>query len=112
MISSDKAVRPTNIMGASKRVAELVLLALQNGRTKYVAVGFGNVLVPMVASSHFQKADRRRRAGNRDSSRNAALLYDHPRSVPVGGKRPDFSLGALGGHPKPASRGHLKTGQL
>ena len=44
MISSDKAVRPTNIMGTTKRVAELVLLALQNGRTKYVAVRFGNVL--------------------------------------------------------------------
>ena len=44
MISSAKAVRPTNIMGATKRVAELLLLALQNGRTKYVAVRFGNVL--------------------------------------------------------------------
>jgi FlaA1/EpsC-like NDP-sugar epimerase len=44
MISSDKAVRPTNIMGTTKRVAELVLLALQNGCTKYVAVRFGNVL--------------------------------------------------------------------
>jgi FlaA1/EpsC-like NDP-sugar epimerase len=44
MISSDKAVRPTNIMGATKRIAELVLLALQNGCTKFVAVRFGNVL--------------------------------------------------------------------
>jgi FlaA1/EpsC-like NDP-sugar epimerase len=44
MISSDKAVRPTNIMGATKRIAELLLLALQNGQTKYSAVRFGNVL--------------------------------------------------------------------
>jgi FlaA1/EpsC-like NDP-sugar epimerase len=44
MISSDKAVRPSNVMGATKRVAELLLLGLQNGRTKYVAVRFGNVL--------------------------------------------------------------------
>jgi FlaA1/EpsC-like NDP-sugar epimerase len=44
LISSDKAVRPTSVMGASKRIAELILLALQNGRTRYVAVRFGNVL--------------------------------------------------------------------
>jgi len=44
MISSDKAVRPTNVMGATKRVAELLLMGLQNGSTKYVAVRFGNVL--------------------------------------------------------------------
>jgi FlaA1/EpsC-like NDP-sugar epimerase len=44
MISSDKAVRPTNIMGATKRVAELLILELQNGGTKFVSVRFGNVL--------------------------------------------------------------------
>jgi len=44
MISSDKAVRPTNMMGATKRMAELLLLTMQNGGTKYVAVRFGNVL--------------------------------------------------------------------
>ncbi len=44
MISSDKAVRPTNVMGATKRVAELLVNALQNGGTKYTSVRFGNVL--------------------------------------------------------------------
>jgi FlaA1/EpsC-like NDP-sugar epimerase len=44
MISSDKAVRPTNVMGATKRIAELILLGLQNGGTQFVAVRFGNVL--------------------------------------------------------------------
>jgi FlaA1/EpsC-like NDP-sugar epimerase len=44
LISSDKAVRPGNIMGATKRIAELLLSSLQNGPTKYVAVRFGNVL--------------------------------------------------------------------
>ena len=44
MISSDKAVRPTNVMGATKRVAELMVNALQNGSTKYASVRFGNVL--------------------------------------------------------------------
>jgi len=44
LISSDKAVRPANVMGATKRLAELLVLALQNGRTRYTAVRFGNVL--------------------------------------------------------------------
>lgn len=44
LISSDKAVRPSSIMGATKRVAEIMLHAFQNGGTKYVAVRFGNVL--------------------------------------------------------------------
>ena len=47
MISSDKAVNPTSVMGVTKRIAELIVSAASNGRdngTMFVSVRFGNVL--------------------------------------------------------------------
>ena len=47
LISSDKAVNPTNVMGGSKRLAERVVRAMQaqaGGKTSFLAVRFGNVL--------------------------------------------------------------------
>ena len=44
LVSTDKAVKPTNVMGASKRVAELLLQSFQGNGTKFVAVRFGNVV--------------------------------------------------------------------
>lgn len=45
MISSDKANRPPNVMGATKRIAEMLITSLnQSGETKFSAVRFGNVL--------------------------------------------------------------------
>lgn len=46
LVSTDKAVRPTNFMGASKRVAELICkrFAQQGAKTKFLIVRFGNVM--------------------------------------------------------------------
>jgi len=44
LVSTDKAVRPTNVMGASKRVTELLMACFAGTATRFMAVRFGNVV--------------------------------------------------------------------
>jgi len=44
MVSTDKAVNPTNVMGATKRLAEIYVQSIEHGPTQFVTTRFGNVL--------------------------------------------------------------------
>ena len=86
LVSTDKAVSPTTVMGASKALAEWAVEAARarHPRTSYATVRFGNVLgssgsvVPI-----FRAPDRGRRPGDRDRRAHDALLHDDPRGRPA-----------------------------
>ena len=92
LVSTDKAVTPATVMGASKALAEWAVEAAQNRyrATRYAAVRFGNVLgssgsvVPI-----FRRQIAAGRPGDRDRREDVALLHDDPRGGaadhPLGG---------------------------
>ena len=83
LVSSDKAVRPTNIMGASKRLAELILQAFAqepHSSTIFTMVRFGNVLEFIrLGGAALPQPDQGGRPGHRDSSGGDPLFHVDPR---------------------------------
>ena len=76
-ISTDKAVRPSSVMGASKRLGEMVIRAFAdvNG-TKCMSVRFGNVLGSSGSPCAYPGADTGRRAAYGYAPGRYALFYD------------------------------------
>ena len=79
LISSDKAVRPTNIMGASKRISELCvqgIYTILKYYTQFSIVRFGNVLESSDQLYQNLKANKRRWTGYINTSRCYKVFHD------------------------------------
>jgi FlaA1/EpsC-like NDP-sugar epimerase len=97
MISTDKAVNPTNVMGATKRMAELVVqgVAAEFTATEYVSVRFRQCAgIERFGGPAVYGPDRARRAGHRDPPGHRPLFHDDPRGRAAGA--PGRADGAVG----------------
>jgi FlaA1/EpsC-like NDP-sugar epimerase len=83
LVSSDKAVNPTNVMGATKRLAEIVCQSLQGSGTQFVLVRFGNVFGSAGSVIPRFREQIARRPGNGDASGNHPLFHVFVGSHPV-----------------------------
>ena len=116
LISTDKAVRPSSVMGATKRIAEMVVRDVgRRSKTRMTAVRFGNVLgsagsvIPI-----FKQQIRAGRAGDGHAPGVHALLHDHPggggAGAGVGAQRLRRALhpgdGGAGAHRRPGPPPH------
>ncbi len=102
-LSTDKAVNPTNVMGATKRITEMLIQRYgEKTNMKCMAVRFGNVLgshgsvIPLMESQI-----RKGRPCHRHPSGYHAVFYDHPGGGavgPAGGRHRQKRLDLRAGH--------------